>query len=94
MRSSYQGESVSSAHFHEGARRVGFIPRAPEFFIDFVGANNVAALNDVVGTPWFEAAQPLADRDPLRVVDAMSRDLGDIILSSKRQSLDTFLCSI
>lgn len=85
MRSSYQGESVSSAHCHERACRVVFIPRTTEFSIDLVGVNSVAALDDVVGTPWFEAAQPLADKDPLRVVDAMSRDLGDIILCPKCQ---------
>lgn len=88
MRSSYQGESVSSAHCHERALGLVFIPRISEFSIDFVGVSSVAVSNDVVGTPWFEAAQPLADRDPLRVTNAMSRDLGDIIHRSKYQYVD------
>lgn len=58
MRSSYQGESVSSAHCHECAPIVVFIPLIRECSIDFVDVNSVATLNDVVGVPWFEAAQP------------------------------------
>lgn len=79
---SYQGESVSSTHRHERASRVVFISGTLKCSIDVVRVNRVAVGEDVVGARWFEAAQPLAGRDPLRDVDAMSRDLGDIILCS------------
>lgn len=53
---SYQGESVSAAHCHERARRFVFISGTLKCFIDVVRVNRVAVREDVVGTPWFEAA--------------------------------------
>lgn len=77
---SYQRESISSTHDYLYAPKLVFIALGLDTRITLVLNNDVAVGGDVVQRRWFVAARPLARTGiPPRDIDAMSRDLCDII---------------